>query len=159
MELNDFSLICIIFLQMVLGYSVFKILFRNKSFQRKEFFSLIIGALVIGNLFLYLPNISTLLMNISLLIIGMIFVYSKKLYITGVLSYAMVITVLCDHTASMLDIHFWKHIGISSYLWIVTTHMFTSIGLSLFVAVLVIYIRPSIEKKFLFFMNLRQSLV
>ncbi|WP_202065418.1 sensor histidine kinase [Enterococcus sp. BWB1-3] len=86
-------------------------------------------------------------MILSMLVLGMIFVNARKLYITGALSYSLIIMIISDHISGLADAYIWNNSEVIIKAWDTLLHTIVGIGLAVGIALLIAKVNPSVEKK------------
>ncbi|WYJ96869.1 two-component system, LytTR family, sensor histidine kinase AgrC [Enterococcus sp. DIV0212c] len=147
MDRNSFVFLFGAASQMIFDYIIFKLLIGKNNFQKKEIILLLVGSLIIGNLFFYMGSFTIVMMILFLLFLGMLFVDFKKIYIAGAMSYALIISVICDHISGVLDAYLWKNDNVEVSFWSALIHLFFGLGLSLIMSLLIVKLRTLVHKK------------
>ncbi|MEI5990226.1 hypothetical protein A5881_001719 [Enterococcus termitis] len=139
--------IALVFFQMIFSYLNTKLLMGEKKFSVSEILLLVILALAAGNLFLFIGGYVAVLIIIAMLILGRYFINDKMIYIAGTLSYVMILMIICDHIAGVMDAYLWKIQGVMINGLDTFVHTIVSFGLSFIIVFLIIKLRSSIERQ------------
>ncbi|ALS02215.1 hypothetical protein ATZ33_12725 [Enterococcus silesiacus] len=147
MNMANLVPIALVFFQMIFSYLNTKVLMGEKKFVAKEILLLVVLALAAGNIFLFIGGYVAILIIISMLILGRYFIDSRMIYIAGTLSYVMILMIICDHIAGVMDAYLWKNQGVMIDGLDTFIHTIVSFGLPFIMVFLIIKLRPSIERQ------------